>query len=232
MEKEREAIRLAIVDDEVTFRNQIAAFLHRFGSANNFLFQIDSFESGNAFLGNYHALYDMVFLDVQMPLSNGIEVAKTLRTKDSKVAIIFVTNFVQFAPEGYQVHALDYILKPIEYYDFEMKLKKAIAAIRHEKEIRKEEYIAFPKKEGIVRIALKHIRYVESVGHNVLFHTVDGEFSKYDSLRHTLSQLPGTLFLQINNCQVVNMAYVTKIDNHPRKKDVMERLTRFFNLNA
>ena len=133
MEKEKEAIRLAIVDDEAPFRKSILEFLEKFGAENGFLFQIDTFESGTAFLNEFRSLYDLVLLDVQMPLSNGIEVAKALRAKDSKVAIIFVTNFVQFAPDGYQVHALDYILKPIGYFDFEMKIKKALNSIRHRK---------------------------------------------------------------------------------------------------
>lgn len=245
MEKEKEAIRLAIVDDEAPFRKSILEFLEKFGAENGFLFQIDTFESGTAFLNEFRSLYDLVLLDVQMPLSNGIEVAKALRAKDSKVAIIFVTNFVQFAPDGYQVHALDYILKPIGYFDFEMKIKKALNSIRHERELNEKEFISFPKKAGLVRIALKDTRYVESVGHNVVFHTLEGEFTKYDSLRHILSQLPKERFLQINSCQVVNMAYVTKIDktklfldsdlfiiSHPKKKDVMKTLADFFNVHG
>ena len=242
---EKEAIRIAIIDDELPCLNKETAFLEDFGAKKGFLFQIDSFQSGTAFLNSNNGLYDLILLDVQMPYMNGIEVAKALRAKDSKVAIIFVTNFVQFAPEGYQVQALDYILKPLSYYDFEMKIRKAINVIHHEKQLNQAEYIAVQKKDGIIRIAFSEIRYIESVGHNVLFHTVSGEFMKYDSLKHIVSSLPKERFLQINNCHVINMLYVTRIEklnmylgtdlfliSHPRKKEVMERLSGFFNLTA
>ena len=242
---EKEALRIAIIDDENTNIEKEKGFLTQFGSEKGYLFQIDSFTSGQAFLSNYKSLYDLVLLDVQMPGMNGIEVAKSLRGTDDKVAIIFVTNYVPFAPEGYQVQALDYILKPISYYDFVMKIKKALNAIHHEKELNQTEYISFQKKDGIVRIAFSEIRYSESVGHNVMFHTLDDEYMKYDSLKHIVADLPKERFLQINNSQVINMVYVTRIDkmniylgsdlfviSHPRKKDVMERLVSFFNLNS
>lgn len=243
--QEKAAIRLAIVDDEEAFQKQIRDFLIAFAEKNGYFFQIRTYNSGLALINDTKTVFDLVFLDVQMPHFNGIETAKALRERDSKVAIVFITNFVQFAPEGYQVHALDYILKPINRYDFEMKLKKGLATIGHEKETNQSEYLALSKKEGMVRLAFSDIRYLESVGHTIVFHVGEKEVTKYGPLRRVAPLLPKDRFLQINNCQIINMAYVTRIDkmklflgndifviSHPKKKEVMERLSTFSHLEG
>lgn len=85
---------------------------------------VDIFRSGVDFIGDGTAVYDIVFLDIEMPLLNGIETAKKLRKFDSDVCIIFVTNMPQFALKGYEVDALDYVLKPVNSFNIKNTVKR------------------------------------------------------------------------------------------------------------
>ena len=61
-----------------------------------------------------------------MPYIDGMKTSRKLREVDQNVALIFITNLMQYAIKGYEVNALDFMLKPVKYYDFEMKMNKAI----------------------------------------------------------------------------------------------------------
>ena len=73
---------------------------------------------------NYKMIFDIIIFDIDMPGINGIDTARKLREMDSNVTIIFVTNIAQYAINGYEVDAVDYILKPVSYYDFSMKFHR------------------------------------------------------------------------------------------------------------
>ena len=69
--------------------------------------------------------YDIVFMDIELPGINGMEAAHRLREIDQQVILIFVTNMAQFAVKGYEVDALDYIIKPAQYGPLSIKLDRA-----------------------------------------------------------------------------------------------------------
>ncbi len=71
---------------------------------------------------HYRADYDIVFMDIELPGINGMEAAHRLREIDQQVILIFVTNMAQFAVKGYEVDALDYIIKPAQYGPLSIKL--------------------------------------------------------------------------------------------------------------
>ncbi|MDC9428716.1 two-component system response regulator RgaR, partial [Clostridioides difficile] len=77
---------------------------------------------------------DIIFLDIQMKDINGIEVAKKIRKFDEKVEIIFTTAFSEYAPQGYEVRAYRYLVKPIEYSNFAMGVNLCIDNLQRKKE--------------------------------------------------------------------------------------------------
>ena len=85
--------------------------------------------AGDVFLEKYAGDFDVLFFDVDMPGTDGLDTARRLRRMDSEVSIIFVTNMAQYAICGYEVEALDYLLKPLSYYDFALKFQKALRRI-------------------------------------------------------------------------------------------------------
>ena len=97
------------------------------------------------FLEAYRPDFDLVFLDIELPLLNGIETARRLRELDSVVALVFITNMEQYAVNGYEVDALDFVVKPINYYRFSSMMRKALRIIAR----KEEKALPYPKANGI-----------------------------------------------------------------------------------
>ena len=117
-------LKIAVLDDEPVFLSEFTAFLHQL-TAEHETTNIDSFTDSSAFLQSPEQ-YDLIFLDIDMKLSNGMEAAKRLRKIDGQVALIFETQLAQYAVEGYLVDAVGYLVKPIEYYALSLVMTKAL----------------------------------------------------------------------------------------------------------
>ena len=130
-------IRVAIVDDDEEYRLQEKDFINRYSKDTGEQFEIKTFNSGMDFISDYAPVFDIVFLDIEMPLLTGMETARRLRQIDDKICIVFITKMSKYAIEGYEVNAIDFVVKPIKYFNFIDKLKKAISFVKSkvEKEI-------------------------------------------------------------------------------------------------
>ena len=98
-------IRVAIVEDNPADRMQIEQHTRRFFAENEEAVQIYTFGNGIDFLEHYRAHYDVIFLDIEMPLMDGMETAEKIRKLDPYVILIFVTNMSQLALKAYEVNA-------------------------------------------------------------------------------------------------------------------------------
>jgi two-component system LytT family response regulator len=155
---------------------------------------------------------DIIFLDIQMPLLNGIEVLEQLTEKP---AIILTTAFSNFAFEAYQHDAIDYLLKPIHFSRFCKAIKKA--------KIYTDKFKNYAcntlevKTNGNI-INLKHneIIYIQSIGNYVKIYTSTNTSTLlgYYSLKNLLNILPSNLFLQTHKSYIVNQNFVQTIDSH------------------
>ena len=105
-----------IVEDSAADAERLKKCVERFAQERKESISVRVYKDGIDFLSNYRPEADVVFLDVEMPILSGIEVAHKLRNIDPYVCIIFVTNMVQYALRGYEVSALDYVIKPISYF--------------------------------------------------------------------------------------------------------------------
>ena len=120
---------ILIADDDQMSRKLAEFVLKKDG------YNVLSVESGEAcidYLKNRGGV-DLVLLDIEMPGLNGMEAARLIRSKDEGVILVFITNIAQYAIKGYEVGALDFILKPLRYSAFEMKLGHIVSQIERKK---------------------------------------------------------------------------------------------------
>lgn len=203
-------IRIAIVDDEKAMLHELENYLKQYGEEYNEDFNISLFSDGDEILDQYRAQYDIVLLDIQMQFVNGLEAAKKIRELDKEVSIIFVTNMTQFAVQGYKVDAMDYVLKPVSYTSLSKCISKAIEKVRRNK----TRYITVPVKNGVYRIDISDIYYVESQKHVLIFHTRLGEFKTYGKMVEAEQQLEQINFIRGNKGYLINLSQVVGIKNN------------------
>lgn len=109
---------IAIVEDEKVFAGQLQEFLKKYQKEQDTAFKISVFRDGAEILEHYEPLYDVILLDIEMPRVNGMEAAAKIRQMDGDVVLVFITNMASYAIHGYEVGALDFVMKPITYYPF------------------------------------------------------------------------------------------------------------------
>ena len=162
---------------------------------------------------------DLIFLDIQMPDLNGIELARVLDKGPEKPRIIFTTAYNQFALEGYKVDALDYLLKPFNYEEFLRAAQKAHnyaelinkapapAAAPAESEHADDNYLFLKVEYQLVRIALDDIMYIEGLKDYVKVHLKNTEKAllSLTSLKALEEKLPPKRFMRVHRSFIVSL---------------------------
>ena len=198
------ALSIAIVDDLASEREILKNYLERLQAEKNQKFEIDFFTSSEEIISSVKK-YNLIFFDVDMPGLNGIEGAKIIRESDEDAVIIFVTNVAQYAINGYEVNALDYVLKPVSYFDFALKMNKAMRKISTQK---LDKTIVVDSLEGIKSIKVSQIFYVEVMLHYVIYHTKDGDFKTRGKISDVEKELYAYNFRRCHKSFCVNMRYI------------------------
>ena len=229
-------IRVAVVDDEKKERDTMEAYFQRFQQEMPEKIQVTCYSSGEEFLQDKQAAFDLICLDIELGGQDGIAVAKEIRKNDSNVIIIFITNIAQMAIRGYEVQALDFVLKPLNYFSFAMKMRTACSMINS----RKVRSIVLTLPDGIQRISTEDLLYAEVSGHSLYFHTKSGVYKQKASLSELENRLEGMSFKRCNNCYLVNLRYVSRVKkddilvgedwlkiSRPRKKEFLQSLANY-----
>ena len=199
--------RAIIVEDEPAEAQRLQSLLMRYGKENGASFDVKTYTSALTFLADYNKTADIVFMDIELPDVNGMEICRRLRKQDTEVVIVFVTNMAQFAVQGYEVEAQDFIVKPAQYGEFSLKLKKALNRIEN----KKDQYIVLSCSGTLRRLSVKELYYVEVVEHLVIYHTEGGNIEVTGSLKGAEQLLEGRGFLLCNNCYLVNLRFVREM---------------------
>ncbi len=200
-------IRVAVVDDEQGALERMSACLKRYSEENGVEFNVSCFSSSVDFLEKYNAGYDIVFMDIQLPDYDGIEVMRKLRKSDKSTILIYVTNMANLAIRCYEVDALDFIVKPVEYFSFSIKMNRALRRL----ECTREAEVRVKTDDGFVKLFTSSIRYVEVFGHVVVYHTDAGDFNTRGTLKDIEKSLKENGFARCNNCFLVNLRYVVRM---------------------
>ncbi|TLQ39712.1 response regulator transcription factor [Ruoffia tabacinasalis] len=231
-------MNIAIVEDNKQAQDILVSHIENCAKKLDIVVNIFLFNDGLEFVDKFDNLYDIIYFDVEMKYMDGMTAAQKIRSKDSEVLIVFVTNHAQVAIQGYSVEATDFLLKPLAYFTFEEHFKKIIKKITSRN--KDESSIVLRVSGTIKRINQNVIKYVQSQGHYIDFVTLDNEYTIIDTMKNTETRLDNQIFFRCSNSYIVNFNYIDKVDKNTiyidgemiqisrsKKKEFIERFTDF-----
>ncbi len=234
-------MRIAIVEDDPQTNKQLKQYVERYYEANQQSVEVVCFFDGEEITESYKCDFDIILMDIEMKFVDGISAAEYIRRFDEKVVIIFITNSVKYAVKCYVVNAQGYIVKPVNYFALSEELARAEKQILHNAA---DKYLLINTKGGAVKYSYNEIVYIESVRHKLILHTLNDELEIFGSVK-SLEQLVDGTFFRCNNCYIVNLRYVSGIEDceavlsvngkqtarllisRARKKDFLNALTLY-----
>ena len=197
-------MRIAICDDMPECWAQVREHLNRYTATECFS-SVTEFASADDLLAAYEQgnRFDLIFLDVEMAQTNGIDAGMRIKELDKQAILIFVSAHPQYAVFSYDCDALYYIVKPIDGDKFDRVLGKAMEKYK----LLHQEYVL--KNLGDVRrLAITDILYVEICRKHLLFHTTTGTYETVGKLNEALEELHLFGFCQVHQGYVVNMNHI------------------------
>lgn len=203
-------MKIAIVEDEESYSSLLERYLSRLSQETRKPLEAVVYKDAESFLSAYDYSFGIVLMDIELGRMNGMEAAQKLRSFDSSVVLIFITNLARFANQGYQVNAMDFIIKPVEYYDFSLKMKKAIALAQANHSVD----ITIPTNTGLIRVPSSKLIYMEVRGHTTIYHLTDDTISVRGTMKEAEKVLLPHGFLKCNACYLVNPKFITKVKGY------------------
>lgn len=200
-------MRIAVVEDETEAAALLCEYIARWAQETGTICTADTFTNGLDFISDYRPIYDVVFLDIEMPHMNGLTAAKKLRTLDCNVLLVFVTMMAQYAIRGYEVDAVGYMVKPVEYFSFARQMQKL------QKKLDEDigEQFSIQTVTNLARFLLKDLYYIEVVDHFLIFHTAEGSSKLFGKLSDVENRLAGKGFFRCNKGYLVNLRHVQRL---------------------
>lgn len=227
-------MRVVIAEDEAAQRAHMRQCVERYGAQHSLEITVQEFADGAALADGYERGCDVLLADIDMPGMSGMDAAARIRQVDSRVMIIFCTNLVHRALDGYAVQALDFIVKPVG----ERRLWEAMDKARRYLAAREPHVLSLHTQDGVVCVRAQDILYAETYGRKLLVHTARGNLE----LRMPIAALEQALcrdgFFRIHNAYLVSLRHVQRVSgfeavvagdtlsvSRHKKKEFIERLT-------
>lgn len=198
--------RFAICEDEPADLAYVKGMIGEWARKQSREVDIMEFPSAESFLFAYEEKkdFDMLLLDIEMGGMSGVELAKKVREQNRGIQIVFITGYMEYISEGYDVEALHYLLKPVNAERLESVLDRAAERIHTQ-----EKALLLQSGGETVRIPLYEIRWIEVQKNYVTIHGKEKH-----SIKRTLREMQRELderFFQTHRSYLVNLGYVKKI---------------------
>lgn len=193
-----------IIDDEPLAHEVLQHYIGQTPGmllAASFRNTIEAFE----YLGKNRV--DLLFLDIEMPLVNGLHFLKALTEPPPT---IFTTAYKQYAYDGFELNAIDYLLKPFSYERFVKAVQKAVSSSATTQQ-QQRKTLLIKDRQGSQLINQSDITYVEGFGDYVKIHTAQQTYVTYHTLKKLLQKLDADLFIQVHRSHIVNKTEVSRI---------------------
>lgn len=229
---------IAICDDEQFFVAELEQLIIRYAKETAREIRVTTFKNGMDLIENRPDKLDLIFLDIQMEVMDGLEAADRIRRSDTGVGIIFLTSMTQYALEGYNYQAANYIIKPLKYVRLKSELDKFF-----ERHFQVESpSLVIVNDTGKYKVLLKTLRYVETFNRNLLLHTEQQNLICYKSMKEMEQELDEQGFVRCHTSYIVNLFYVKGVKkleiqlitgetvpiSQPKRKVFMERLAEYW----
>ena len=199
---------IAVVEDSAQDRAVLDSYLEKYQQEKNCHFQITHFSDGDEIALGYKGGYDLILMDIEMTFMDGMSAAEEIRRADPEVLIIFITNSPQYAIKGYAVDALDYVLKPVSYYAFSQRLGRAVERVAR----RARHFLQINAHGTAHKLDTSAIYWIENCGHDLVFHTAEGEVTAPGSMTETEEKLAQDSYFRVNKGCLVNLEHVDRMD--------------------
>lgn len=209
-------INIAIIDDENVQAELLYKYVQNWAHNNHIEAAIETFYSAESFEFSWcmNKKYNIILLDIQMKGKNGIELAKNIRQEDEILNIIFITAITDYIADGYDVSALNYLVKPIKEDKLYECLNKAILKIPKE-----EKSILIDTNGGTERIILKDIIYIEAFAHYIEINTTHNKYTTKKNIGSIEMELGENTFIRCHRSYIVNLRYIKRISNSELELD-------------
>ena len=203
-------IRIAVVDDNEMIRKQVKRFLNTYALKNSVVFEIYTYEDGRLLTLdiNHEMHFDLIYLDIEMPIQNGIQVGHWIReiAQDEWMQIVFISGKDGYDRKLFSINCLDFLSKPICYSDLERTVNRFRKLTR-----RPEDVFTFQNNHVLQRVPIANILYFESTNRKVNIITTTDMLEFYDKLDNVESQVP-TQFFRIHKSFLVNYYHIRKFE--------------------
>lgn len=227
-------MNIAIVEDEPTHSRLLQQYIEDWGLHNGKPIHVFSFVSAESFLFCMEdTAFNAVFADIQMPGMNGMDMVRKLREKDEYISVVFTTGIPDYLQEGYEVQALNYLIKPIS----QEKVSECMSRICSQKNV--HDIYVISSADGQVKVDLQEINYCEAVGHYaVLVMTDRTRIQSGSGISHLEKELGEKAFVKCHRsylCNIENIRQIAKDtvtfdngDSIPVSRRLYQELNRRF----
>lgn len=211
-------LTIAIVEDEEFHMNHLSHLINSWAQLKVTTVKIVLFSSASLFIQSFgkKIQYDAVFLDIYLPDGNGMEIANTIRKYDAFIPIAFITKTKEYVDQGYNVWAIQYLIKPVAYVDIARCMDRIVQL---KKQIMDQTF-SF-KYEGIVRVLdCKDILYFQSYQHYIEIHTLQGSYRFRENINELELKLPEQ-FQRCNRSTIANLSHLYLYDAKTNSKNIV-----------
>lgn len=199
-------LRIAICDDSQLWLQKIETLTRAYLQKVNVEHRLDLYQSGEKLLKNIATPYDIALLDVDLQSTNGIEVASQLRVTNPQIVLLFISEYVEYAPFGYEVDAIRYLLKNHLEQAFDRVMSEAVKKVRE-----KHRRYAIVTDAGNVMVKFEDILYVEGQKRKVTYHLQNNDRELYECnemFGEVENRLNSQGFLRTYRTLLVNMRHI------------------------
>lgn len=161
---------------------------------------------------------DLIFLDINLPGLSGLDFAKTLSATTS---VIFITAYAEYAVDGFDLDAVDYLLKPVSFERFSRAISKynkthkmVSDKVQMEISVTEKPFVFVKCERKLMKLFLDEVLYFESQGNYLLIYTEKGSFKTYQSITEMEEKLPENMFCRIHRSFLVSIPKISAFNNH------------------